>query len=247
MARANRHYVPGQLWHITHRCHDRSFLLRFACDRRCYLGWLREARTRFGLCLLNYVITSNHVHLVVRDTGEEVLARSIQLAAGLTARQYNRRKARQGAFWEDRYHATAVEANEHLHRCLIYIDLNMVRAGAVRHPSEWAHSGYNEIQGAPGPCSVIDLEELSRLCGFARVQDFRQAHHEWVAQAPGNDSLRREKRWSQAVAVGSLDFVQRMKRDLGVAARHRQVEQMDGVCALREPMVPYICSLHPEK
>src|SRR5262245_27029141 len=141
MPRANRHYVLGQVWHITHRCHDRSFLLRFARDRRCYLGWLREARTRYGLCVLNYVVTSNHVHLLVKDIGKEVLARSIQLTAGRTARQYNRRKHRQGAFWDDRYHATAVEADEHLHRCLVYIDLNMVRAGVVRHPTEWVHCG----------------------------------------------------------------------------------------------------------
>ena len=247
MARANRHYVPGQLWHITHRCHDRSFLLRFACDRRCYLGWLHEARKRFGLCVLNYVITSNHVHLLVRDTGEDALARSIQFAAGLTARQYNRRKNRQGAFWEDRYHATAVEANEHLYRCLVYIDLNMVRAGAVKHPSAWAHGGYNEIQGAPGQCSLIDLEELCRLCGFAHLQDFRRAHHEWVAQALSDKTLRREACWSEAVAVGGLDFVQRMQHELGVAARHRHVEQIDGVCALRESVAPYIFSFCPEK
>lgn len=44
-----------------------------------------------------------------------------------TAQEYNRHKGRQGAFWEDRYHAT----DEHLHRCLAYIDLNMVRAGVV--------------------------------------------------------------------------------------------------------------------
>jgi len=34
-----------------------------------------------------------------------------------------------GAFWEDRYHATAVAADAHLHRCIACIDLNMVRAG----------------------------------------------------------------------------------------------------------------------
>jgi putative transposase len=43
--------------------------------------------------------------------------------------EYNESKARHGAFWEDRYHATTVESDEHLHRCLVYIDLNMVRAG----------------------------------------------------------------------------------------------------------------------
>jgi hypothetical protein len=45
----------------------------------------------------------------------------------------NQRKKRKGAFWEDRYHATAVESNEHLIQrlvYLVYIDLNMVRAAA---------------------------------------------------------------------------------------------------------------------
>ena len=27
-----------------------------------------------------------------------------------------------------------IEADEHLHRCRVYIDLNMVRAGVVNHP-----------------------------------------------------------------------------------------------------------------
>ena len=74
------------------------------------------------------MITSNHVHLLIKDTRPNVIADSVQLIAGRTAQEYNQRKDRQGAFWEDRYHATAIEADEHLHRCLIYIDLNMVRA-----------------------------------------------------------------------------------------------------------------------
>ena len=97
-------------------------------DRRRYLHWIFEAKKRFGLSVLNYMITSNHVHLLIKDTGPNVIADSMQLIAGRTAQEYNQRKDRQGAFWEDRYHATAIEAHEHLHRCLIYIDLNMVRA-----------------------------------------------------------------------------------------------------------------------
>jgi hypothetical protein len=62
----------------------------------------------------------------------------MQLIAGATGRAYNRRKERRGAFWEECYHATAVDSEEYLARCLVYIDLNMVRAGAIRHPREWA-------------------------------------------------------------------------------------------------------------
>ncbi len=40
---------------------------------------------------------------------------------------YNQRKIRKGAFWEDRYHATAVECDEHLAQCLVYIDIHPVK------------------------------------------------------------------------------------------------------------------------
>ena len=36
MPRANRYLLDGQLYHVTHRCHDREFLLRFATDRNDY-------------------------------------------------------------------------------------------------------------------------------------------------------------------------------------------------------------------
>jgi hypothetical protein len=33
MPRANRFYTLGGVWHVTHRCHNREFLLKFARDR----------------------------------------------------------------------------------------------------------------------------------------------------------------------------------------------------------------------
>jgi len=42
----------------------------------------------------------------------------------LSGQEYNKRKNRKGAFWEDRYHATVIEKGEHLLRCIVYIDMN---------------------------------------------------------------------------------------------------------------------------
>ena len=85
-------------------------LLKFARDRRTWLRWLFEAKKRYGLGVLNYMVTSNHIDLLVEDKGAGVIPRSIQLIAGRKAQDYNRRKKRKGAFWEDRYQATAVQA-----------------------------------------------------------------------------------------------------------------------------------------
>lgn len=239
MARALRHFAAGQPWHITHRCHERSFLLGLSSDRHRYLHWLLEARKRFGLCILNYVVTCNHVHLLVRDTGEGVIAQSMQLAAGRTAQEFNRRNGRKGAFWEDRYHATAVEADEHLHRCLVYIDLNMVRAGVVRHPVEWAYGGYAEIQRHPRCDGLIDVSGLSALCGFPTVTDFQSAYSRWVAQSLTGDILRREECWSKAVAVGHYAFVEKVKRELGRVARPHEIDNDSRTFALRDKEAAY--------
>jgi len=110
LARAKRHYIPGHVWHITHRCHKREFLLKFAKDRHRWLQWLYEARKRYSLVILNYAVTSNHIHLLVQDAnGRNGIPKSIQLVAGRTGQEFNNRKKRKGAFWEDRYHATAIE------------------------------------------------------------------------------------------------------------------------------------------
>jgi len=44
----------------------------------------------------------------------------------------------------------------------------------------------------------------------------------------------RDARWSEAVAVGSLAFVEKVKSELGIKALHRELEQIDGTHALRE-------------
>jgi REP element-mobilizing transposase RayT len=166
MQRASRHYIPGHVWHITHRCHKKEFLLKFAKDRQAWLDWLFEARKRFGIVILNYAATSKHVHLLIYDRdGGEVVPQSIQLSAGRTAQQYNRRKSGKGAFWEDLYHATAIQTDRHLVQCIVYMDLNMVRAGVVKHPSEWPYGGYREIPDAPRRYRLIDRDALMQLLG----------------------------------------------------------------------------------
>jgi hypothetical protein len=49
--RITRHVLAGHVWHITHRCHQKQFLLKFPRDRRRYVHWVFEAKKRFGLCV----------------------------------------------------------------------------------------------------------------------------------------------------------------------------------------------------
>lgn len=98
----------------------------------------------------------------------------MQVIAGQTAQEYNMRKKRRGAYWEDRYHATAIQADSHFINCLIYIDMNMVRTGHVSHPSEWRWSGYNEIQSPKKRYAIINYRRLTELLGMRAIH--RQIH-----------------------------------------------------------------------
>jgi len=223
----------------THRCHKKEFLLKFARDRECWLGWLFEAKKRYGLCVLNYVVTSNHIHLLVKDTDEQVIARSLQLIAGRTAQQYNLRKQRKGAFWEDRYHATAVASDEHFLKCLIYIDMNMVRAGVVQHPVAWVHGGYREIQQPPKRYRIIDIPALMELAGFKDIATMQQQHRQWLNEELAIDDNTRDKIWTESLAVGSVTFVEKVQTLLGAKANNRQVAVIGDKYALREESARY--------
>ena len=241
MARAKRHYIPGQIWHITHRCHKREFLLKFSKDRRRWLQWLFEAKRRYALTVLNYTVTSNHIHLLVADDkGRDVIPSSIKLIAGRTGQEFNQRKTRKGAFWEDRYHATAVEDGDHLMQCLVYIDLNMVRAGVVKHPAEWPYSGYNEIQEPKRKNVLINYERLRELLGFDSHDKVKTAHRKWVESYLKNGNNFREDKWTESIAVGSEHFIGNIKALLGGMAVGRRSIKSGELFQLREMQNSYI-------
>jgi putative transposase len=172
-----------------------------------WLQWLFEAKKRYGLCVLNYIVTSNHIHLLVLATDEEVVSQSMQLIAGRTAQEYNQRKRRKGAFWEDRYHATAIQTGESLARCLVYIDMNMVRAGVVCHPREWKESGYEEMQNPPRRYGIVNVPVLMNLLGLDALKKLQEARAEWIESQLGRVN-QRDAKWTESIAAGSREFVE---------------------------------------
>ena len=249
MPRANRHFIPGHVWHLTHRCHEHDWLLKFVCDRRRWLAWLFEARKRYGLTILNYIVTSNHIHLLVHADGDRLtIPRSMQLLAGRVAQEFNLRKQRTGAFWEDRYHATAVETGRHLRGCMTYIDLNMVRAGVVKHPADWECCGYREIQNPPLRYRCIDRGVLARLLELSTVDDVCTWQERVVRESLETQTKPpRCPEWTESIAVGDERYLHGIGAELGMIAHYRDVTLLrDGTSVLRETPRAYTTRNAPE-
>lgn len=236
MPRANRNFLPGRIWHITHRCHKKEYLLKFRRDKRLWIHWALQAKIRFGLVILNFMITSNHIHLVAMMQARgrarvqrEDMSRALQLIESRVAQSYNARKGRRGAFWEDRFHATAIEDGAHLARCITYVDMNMVRAAVVSHPRDWPFCGYRELMlelAAPDPDArrrglLVDSRKLAELTGAPDVKALVAQRSERIDIAIRKGQTERDPVWTESVAVGSeaylLDFQSELGRRIGAS------------------------------
>jgi len=87
-------------------------------------------------------------------------------------------------------------------------------------------------------CSKRSTASLSSSCSnrsSRSIAALRSKRYTIETEEPSG----RDDRWSEAIAVGSLAFVDTVKNDLGVKARHRDMIEADGSYALREPSEAY--------
>lgn len=52
---------------------------------------------------------------------------------------YNRDTNRRGPFWSDRFKNAELLDLQAVQECLLYVELNAVRAGLVRRPEQWKY------------------------------------------------------------------------------------------------------------
>lgn len=198
--------------HVTHRCHNRAYLLKFRRDRRAYVERLRQATHQFDIDVLDYAVTSNHVHILIWISRGEDLSAAMQYVQGSIAQAYNRRKGRWGAFWSGRYHPTLVQSGPHLSRCLFHIGLNMVRAGAVGHPLEWGECGVHELAGERKRYRVLNVERLQWCLGMPGDLDgFRSWYRRTLDEMARAAYRVRESHWTECVAVGNREWVDALR------------------------------------
>jgi putative transposase len=235
--RANRYFVPGKFYHLTHRCHDRRFLFKFARDRSQYRQLLWSSLREFPVTVLAYCITSNHTHVLARSESDVAISRWMQTVEGEFAQSYNLRKGRRGAFWSDRYHCTMIEEGPHLWNAMVYIDLNMVRAGVVTHPAQWPWCSYREWFGSRRRYGVVDCNESLRVLGGVSLAEFRASYEASVQARLAKDAMAREPHWTESIAVGSRAFVESIAQTVTHRQRLNYSAVGERVWVLREDLL----------
>lgn len=147
MARQPRLTVPGYPHHVIQRGNNRQPIFVDDADRQKLLGLLAEQAQRTQVAVHAYVLMDNHVHLLLTPETAEGIPQLMQAVGRSYVRSFNNRHGRSGTLWEGRYRSSLIETERYLLACMVYMDLNPVRAGMVGVPSEHEWSSHRHYIG----------------------------------------------------------------------------------------------------
>ena len=147
MARLPRLTVPGYPHHVIQRGNNRQPIFVDGDDRERFLQLLRDYARQFQVAVHAYVLMDNHVHLLLTPQTAQGVPALMQALGRHYVRVFNQRHGRTGTLWEGRYRSFLIQADRYLLACMVYMDLNPVRAGMVAQAVDFPWSSYTHYVG----------------------------------------------------------------------------------------------------
>jgi len=129
-------------WHIVQRGNNRAACFFEPADYRHFLEDLRELAEPCACEVHAYVLMTNHVHLVLTPATTTGPAQLMKALEQRHAQYINRRYGRTGTLWQGRFRSSIVQSDAYVLACCRYVELNPVRAGMVKDPSDYRWSSY---------------------------------------------------------------------------------------------------------
>ncbi|OIN91353.1 MAG: transposase [Comamonadaceae bacterium CG1_02_60_18] len=147
MARLPRLTLAGYPHHVIQRGNNRQPIFSTPADYRFLLDLIEEYAKKFGVEVHAYVLMSNHFHLLLTPSTADGLPQMMQALGRSYVRYFNRTQQRTGTLWEGRYKSTLIQSDRYLLACMVYIDLNPVRAALVSGPQDYPWSSHLHYLG----------------------------------------------------------------------------------------------------
>ena len=211
MARLPRLTVPGYPHHLIQRGNNRQAIFAVESDYDTLLSMLHESARKFEVDLHAYVLMTNHFHLLATPETLTGLPSLMQAVGRRYVRHFNQTQGRTGTLWEGRYRSTLIQADRYLLACMVYMDLNPVRAGIVPSPTDYPWSSHRHCIGLRDD-KLVTPHPLDWTLGntpFAREAAYAQLVAAGIGrqqqEALTNSALRG---W----ALGETDYVAELQR-----------------------------------
>ena len=211
MARLPRLTVTGYPHHVIQRGNDRQAIVRDDVDRERLLSLVAEQAANFKVAIHAYVIMDNHFHFLATPETDDGLPKWMQAVGRSYVRYFNARHHRTGTLWDGRYRSNLIESERYLLACMVYIDLNPVRAGMVEQPVDFKWSSHRHCIGQVSDRLVTPH---ALFWGLGNTPFAREAAYRELVQA-GMGHSENEKLTQSALsgwALGSSSFVSELRQ-----------------------------------
>ena len=149
-------------WHVIARGARRLELFHEQDDFPQFLTFLKYSLTKSNAVLWAYTLMSNHYHLVLYASSEELRA-CIQRLNRLYSYYHNHKYSLVGHAFDGPYRAYPQSSPLLLLRCIAYVFMNPVSAFMVKDPKDYPWSCYKQFLGIPGSPMEADLASLIPL------------------------------------------------------------------------------------
>lgn len=136
MGRIPRIHFAGAVYHVMARGVDGRPIFLDDEDRVRFTNSLLHFARGVGAEILEYCLMGNHFHLAVKVAEISLAALMQRLLTGYVC-SFNAKHSRTGHLFQARYKANLCTDEAYLANTLRYIRSNPVRAGLVKHASEW--------------------------------------------------------------------------------------------------------------
>ena len=79
------------------------------------------------------------------------------------ARYMNRKNDKKGHFWQERFHGSILEGEKALLACIVYVDLNAIRAGIVDSPKDYSFGSIGYMLQNQNESGILNLSLLEKV------------------------------------------------------------------------------------
>jgi len=138
MARRPRIEIAGY-YHIINRGVGKMNIFRHPDDYGYFEELMCFYMKSYGITLHNYCLMSNHYHLLIEITQENLSKFMRQLNMNY-AIYYNKKYKRVGHLWQGRFKSWYVTDEAYLYTLMLYIEQNPLKARMVKRLEEYPYS-----------------------------------------------------------------------------------------------------------
>ncbi|HZT75134.1 MAG TPA: transposase [Vicinamibacterales bacterium] len=150
MGRTRRALVDGLSVHVTQRGNNKMNIFVDDYDRQVFLRFLRRIVQDVAIQLHAFALMTTHTHLVITASPSE-LPRAMQSLALKHTRYFNKKYARCGTIWGERYKSRVIGDERYALNCLRYVEQNPVRAHIVSAPADYRWCSYHAYASGEFP------------------------------------------------------------------------------------------------